>query len=100
MKIPKWSLIFAFMALAVGLILTLLPDFVVGYIEANMSSDVPSYKFAEAIELWKINKVAIFQPLSYLFYVVAAVLFIYALAKWAYLNYEDIRGTLGYKGKA
>ena len=90
MKIPKFPLIFTAISLAISIILTVFPDFVISYIKSNMTSDIPSYKFTEAIQMWQISKVTIFQPLSYVFYIVTIIIFVYAVFKWITMNYVGV----------
>lgn len=89
MKIPKITVVAFAVFVAISVIFTLLPDFEINSIQGSITTnpDVPSYKFQEAISLWKIYKVTIFQPASYIMYVVTIVLAIVLVAQLVTVNF-------------
>jgi membrane-associated phospholipid phosphatase len=75
-KIPKVTLIAASVFIILTILMYTLPDYMIYSIRQNQAASpgVPTYKFEEAISLWRIYKVTMFQPAFYVMLIVTIVL--------------------------
>ena len=93
MKIPKISLIFAIVFLAVGLTFLLLPIIMIPQAQANWRASIGTPNFRPAydnIQFWTNFQKTLF-PFAILFLISATVCFIYTLLKWIARNFVQVK---------
>ena len=84
MKVSKWPIISGIIVLAIAVIVTMFPSFAMNQIKLsiiNGNAQIPVYKLQESLQSWEIANLAIFQPLSILFYLISAVLLLYGIIR-------------------
>ena len=85
MKISKLPIIGGIITLAIALILTWFPTFAMNQIKLSIANsqnlEIPTYKLQESPQFWEIANLTIFQPLSLLLFIIAAILLIYGIMR-------------------
>lgn len=80
MKVPKIVLSVAIIFFVLNIIFMWFPTFAIGQIQASKDvyNSVPNYKLDEAIQMWRIWQITIFQPLTVVFSIIFFLLLVYS----------------------
>jgi len=75
MNTPKIGIISILVFTTLTIAFTIFPSFAIGQIEAskNIYNNVPNYKLDEAVQMWRIYYITIFQPLVIVFLVLTII---------------------------
>lgn len=90
MRIPKFTVVVFGILVGLTILFIFLPDYQIKSIEINAADnpEIPYYKFDEAIQLWKIWKVTIFQPASLILIIVTIIVAVIMIAQLIAINYK------------
>jgi hypothetical protein len=90
LKIPKITAVAFGVFIGITVLMIALPIFEINSLTASITAnpDIPSYKFTESINLWKLYQVTAFQPASYIFLIVTIIIGIVFGAQIVQMNYK------------
>lgn len=88
-KINKITLVTFCIFVAITILVIELPTYQINSLKANMANnpDLPSYKFEEAIQLWRLYEATAFQPASYILILVTIIIMIVFIAQTVHMNF-------------